>query len=72
MDLIRKYGKEWVKIRLSGENIDSAERGALQHVKEHGSVIIHSYDDYDVFYGNGSMVTKHAHCRPLKSSKTCR
>jgi threonine dehydratase len=56
VELIRKYGKQWVEIVFLGDNYEMAEQGALKHRTDYGSTIIHSYDDLDVVAGNGAIV----------------
>ncbi|MFP4541548.1 MAG: pyridoxal-phosphate dependent enzyme [Opitutales bacterium] len=52
---VRRWGGEWVEIRLEGDAYDDALNAALAFQKETGGVYIHAYDDLLVMAGQGTL-----------------
>ena len=52
---VKMFGKEWVEVRLTGDTYDDSFDAAQIHVKEHGGVFVHPFDDLQVMEGQGTV-----------------
>ncbi|OZG73599.1 threonine dehydratase [Hahella sp. CCB-MM4] len=55
IDQVRKYGKECVKVVLTGRNFDECCHEARTFEQRTGSVFVHPFDDFNVICGQGTV-----------------
>lgn len=55
---VRKFGKEWVEIILSGDTYDDANRAAINDQKVNGTTFVHPFNDPDVIAGQGTIAAE--------------
>ena len=58
IDQVRMFGREYVKIILSGDTFDDSAANAIQFCEEHNKIFIHPFDDYDVMAGQGTVAVE--------------
>ena len=56
IDKTKRFGREFVKIQLVGDNFDDCLVIAEQSVKEHGYCFIHPYDDVNTIAGQATLM----------------
>lgn len=52
---VKRLGKEWVEIVLSGDTYDDAKSSSIQYVQEHGSVMVSPFDSKLIIEGQGTV-----------------
>ncbi|WNJ18752.1 threonine ammonia-lyase [Pontibacter sp. G13] len=52
---VRKFGKEWVDVRLVGDTFDEAYAAACECKEETGMAFVHPFDDEAVMAGQGTV-----------------
>ncbi|CAD8163275.1 unnamed protein product [Paramecium octaurelia] len=55
IEIIQKYGKDYVEIRSVGESFDEAEAAAQEYIKQHDRLMIHPCDNVKAIIGNATI-----------------
>lgn len=52
---VKRLGKEWIEIVLSGDTYDDAKASSMKYVNEHGSVMVSPFDSQLIIEGQGTV-----------------
>ncbi|CAD8073500.1 unnamed protein product [Paramecium primaurelia] len=55
IEIIQKYGKDYVEIRSVGESFDEAEAAAQEYIKQYDRIMIHPCDNVKAIIGNATI-----------------
>jgi threonine dehydratase len=55
IDKVKNFGKQFVEIKLIGQNYDEASKASKQYATEHNAVFVSAFDDPHVIAGQGTI-----------------